>query len=324
MRSVRTVVTVGALALAAAVFPTVLAPAAAQASRPVPPPPPVSEEQAEPTAPPAYTPTVYPEVPDALTKTVAYGRHHRQRMDVSWLPGQGRRPGVFVLHGGWWSSGDKRSTTAIARGFVAQGYTVFNVNYRLSGQATWPAQRDDLLAAIAAAKRYAARYSFDAANYAIVGFSAGGHIAAAVGTYKNGQTGLKGVVGMSPVISPLTAFADGAAEAVSLHGRKLRQAAIQLAGGCQPYGLCEKIWASMEVPWQASRGDAPMLAIHSRGEFVPPLHSQLLQEQLRQVGVPMTVRVIPGARHSSALYGDASVSKQVYAWIAGVLRPSAR
>ncbi|MDF5755529.1 alpha/beta hydrolase [Spongiactinospora sp. TRM90649] len=317
----RTVLTAGALALAAAVLPAtpVLAPAAAATSSPVPPPVPIPPGQT-PTDPPTSAPTEFPEVTDAVSRTVAYGKHRRQRMDVSRLPGTAPRPGVFLLHGGWWSSGDKRSMSSIARGYVAQGYTVFNVNYRLSSDAAWPAQRTDALTAVATAKRHAARLGFDPANYVIVGFSAGGHIAAAVGTYGDGMPGLKGVVGLSPVVSPLTAYADGAGS-TDVAKRRLRTAAIKLAGGCGPSGKCERIWASMEVPWHASRGDAPMLAVHSQDEFVPPAQSELLKEQLRQVGVPMAVRVVPGTGHSSALYALASVSAGVYEWVGGMLRP---
>lgn len=249
-------------------------------------------------------------------ETISYGSQRHQAMDVWWTGDGTKRPGVFLIHGGWWSSGDKKYMTEVTRSYADLGYTVFNINYRLSGEAAWPAQRIDAIAAIEAARKHAERWSFDPNNYVVMGFSAGGHIAAAVGTYGDGDLpGLKGVVGISPVISPLRAYTDGA-RSTDLNQRRLRQAAIQLAGGCEPKGKCSRVWASMEVPWHASRKDVPVLAVHSQDEFVPPVQSQLLKEMLGQVGVPMTIFTAPGIEHSAPLYREPFVAERVQKWIA--------
>ncbi|WP_329085653.1 MULTISPECIES: alpha/beta hydrolase [unclassified Streptosporangium] len=269
-----------------------------------------------PTPPPVAQPD--PLVQGTVINTVAYGPYVRQRMDVWHQTDELKRPGVFLIHGGWWSSGDKKYMTEISRSYAEQGYVVFNINYRLSTDASWPAQRTDTLDAIATARRHAALWSFDPNNYVIVGFSAGGHLAGAAGTYKNGLPGLRGVVGISPVISPLTAYTEGT-DTFDLEKRKLRESAIRLAGGCEPTGKCAKIWASMEVPWHASRGDAPMLVVHSEDEFVSPEHGKQLKEHLRQVGVPVTLLTAPGIEHSSPLYRLPGVAERVQEWVAGKL-----
>ncbi|MGW3345233.1 alpha/beta hydrolase [Nonomuraea rubra] len=295
----RTAVSVSALALAA----VALTPVAASASM-------------EPTPAPTVDNPVDAEGIGGLSvETVQYGSHKRQSMDVWWTPDGQQRPGIFLIHGGWWSSGDKKYMREITRSYAELGYTVFNLNYRLSGDAAWPAQRTDALAAIAAARKHADRYAFDANNYVLMGFSAGGHIAAAVGTYGDGIGGLKGVVGLSPIISPLRAYSDGE-KSDNPSKRKLRTAAIKLAGGCAPKGKCSRIWASMEVAWHASRNDAPMLTIHSENEFVPPVQSQLLKQMLGQVGVQVSVFTQPGTNHSSPLYREPGVAERVQAWIA--------
>ncbi|MEV8630274.1 alpha/beta hydrolase [Streptosporangium sp. NPDC051023] len=247
--------------------------------------------------------------------TVAYGPHTRQRMDI-WHQTDGlKRPGVFLIHGGWWSGGDKKYMTEITESYAAQGYTVFNINYRLSGDAAWPAQRTDTLDAIATARRNAALWSFDPNDYVVVGFSAGGHLATAVGTYGDGLPGLRGVVGISPVTSPMLAYEEGGSDVFNLEKRKLREAAIQLAGDCEP-ARCPKIWASMEVSRHASRGDVPELAVHSEDEFVPAEHSLQLKERLRTFGVGMTVLTEPGSEHSAPLYRLPGVAEKVENWIA--------
>jgi acetyl esterase/lipase len=254
---------------------------------------------------------------DIKVRTVAYGSGARQRMDVWWHTKGPRRPAVFVIHGGWWSGGDKKTMTTVSRTYARLGYTVVNLDYRLSGDAPWPAQRTDTIAAIAAARAHADRYNTDPDRYVLIGFSAGGHIAAAVGTYGNGLPGLRGVVGVSPVVSPLTSYADGGTGG-SHEQRKLRRTATELAGGCAP-SECPDIWASMEVSDHASAGDAPMLDVHSQDEFVPPYQSELLQQALKTYGVPMSIKVMPGTQHSAPLYREKGVAKTVEDWIAARL-----
>jgi acetyl esterase/lipase len=272
----------------------------------------------------AKDPTPAPRIsadPDMLgldglsAETIAYGSKRRQDMDVWWTDDGVKRPGIFVIHGGWWSSGDKKQMTNITKSYAELGYTVFNINYRFSTDAAWPAQRVDALAAIAKARKYADRWSFDPYNYVVMGFSAGGHIAAAVGTYGDGHSGLKGVVGLSPIISPLRAYADGAAT-TDPYKRKLRSSAIRLAGGCAPKGRCSRTWASMEVAWHATPHDAPMLVVGSKDEFVPPTQGQLLKQMLGQVQVPVSIFTQPGTQHSSAVYHEPGVAERVQEWIA--------
>jgi acetyl esterase/lipase len=303
---VRSAVTVGSLALAAVLLAQGPALPASATTAPTPTPTP--------------SPTSPEDVLAATTvRTYSYGRQSpRQRMDVWWQRKAERRPGVFVIHGGWWNSGDKKYMTEVSRTYAEMGYRVFNLNYRLSQEARWPAQRTDALTAISFARKHADFFSFDPDRYVIIGFSAGGHIATAVGTYKDSHPGLRGVVGVSPVISPLTAYSDGD-EGADFDQRKLRQAAIALAGGCRPTGACARVWSSMEVPWHASAHDAPVLSVHSSDEFVPPYHSELLKNQLSQVGVAMNIRVVPGFNHSSPLYREPGVAVGIQEWVVGKL-----
>lgn len=293
----RIAVGVGALAIAAVLFVPTGANASATGD-PVRPTPPASD-------------SAFPS--DTKLRTFAYGPHIRQRMDVWWHPEGDARPAVFVVHGGWWAGGDKNHMTQVSQSYVDLGYTVVNINYRLSRDASWPAQRTDAIDAIATMRRNAARFNMDPDRYVIIGFSAGGHIAASVGTYGDGLPGLRGVVGVSPVISPLTAYADGD-EGADLEQRKLRKAAIALAGGCGPTE-CPRTWSSMEVPFHATPGDAPVLTVHSTDEFVPPYQSELLQQTLGDVGVEVIIRTVPGNQHSAPLYRVPGVADHIRSWI---------
>ena len=79
-------------------------------------------------------------------------------------------------------------------GLVEAGYTVASVDYRLSSVAPFPAQVHDIKAAIRFLRARAPRYGYRADRIAIAGASAGGHLAALVGT-TNGSDELEGTIG---------------------------------------------------------------------------------------------------------------------------------
>ena len=94
-------------------------------------------------------------------------------------------PVVLFLHGGGWQSGSRREFGPdIADGFgriVAAGFAVASVDYRLSAEATFPAQVDDVLAALAWLRANGAGFGLDPARLVLWGESAGATLAALAG-----------------------------------------------------------------------------------------------------------------------------------------------
>src|SRR5882724_12604171 len=89
-------------------------------------------------------------------------------------------PVVVWIHGGGWSAGDKFPTPA-AR-LVAAGYAVASIEYRLTGEAKFPAQIHDCKAAIRWLRASARKYNLDAAHIGVWGHSSGGHLVSLLGT----------------------------------------------------------------------------------------------------------------------------------------------
>ena len=84
-------------------------------------------------------------------------------------------PAIVFVHGGGWQNGDKAGGSGL-RNFVQTGnYVGFSVGYRLSGEATWPAQIHDCKAAIRWVRANAEKYWFDPERIGVWGTSAGGH-----------------------------------------------------------------------------------------------------------------------------------------------------
>jgi len=97
--------------------------------------------------------------------------------------GKGPFPVVLWIHGGGWRSGSRSLPSNSAQlSLVANGIAVASIDYRLSQQAIFPAQIQDVKAAVRWLRANATRYNLDPARIGAWGASAGGHLAALLGT----------------------------------------------------------------------------------------------------------------------------------------------
>lgn len=124
---------------------------------------------------------------------VAYANtSESQKLDI-YLPDNIKEseavPVIVYVHGGAFKTGDKSGGVlgSVLEG-VKKGYAVVSINYRMSGEATFPAAIEDAKAAIRYLRANASEYNLDTENFAIWGESAGGNIAAMVGTTGDDKT----------------------------------------------------------------------------------------------------------------------------------------
>lgn len=100
-------------------------------------------------------------------------------------------PAVLFIHGGGWRSGDRSQHVPMAQQLAAKGYVTVTAEYRLSTEAIYPAAVTDLKAAVRWMRANAKAYAIDTTRIAVWGFSAGGQLAALLGT-TNGDKTLEG------------------------------------------------------------------------------------------------------------------------------------
>ncbi len=93
------------------------------------------------------------------------------------------RPGIVFVHGGGWKNGDKRAGTFLSGAieYARKGYVCITINYRLLGEAPFPASIEDVKCAVRWFRANAAKYNLDPDRIGGYGNSAGAHLVAMLG-----------------------------------------------------------------------------------------------------------------------------------------------
>ena len=116
---------------------------------------------------------------DMPIETVTYtpdGWPQALQADI-WHPqGDGPHPAMLMVHGGGWERRSREDMDKLCRHYVARGYVVMNVSYRLAPRHTYPAQVHDLQQAMHWLHRHADELSVDPQRVAAFGYSAGAHL----------------------------------------------------------------------------------------------------------------------------------------------------
>jgi acetyl esterase/lipase len=255
-------------------------------------------------------------------KGYSYGHDKNQTLNAFWGPSaHGPRPAILLLHGGYWLEGSKSTWTSYAQALASRGYAVFAADYRLSTQKPWPAQRDDVLSALAWIRQqgHASYFQVDLKNIIVYGTSAGGQLATTVGTYGSADKIVKGVVALSPVDSPAMAYADGG-PGTSAVKQKLRTAVVKLVGCTPGTTKCVARLRDVTPAYQVTKDDVPMLIVHSDGDFVPYAESVSLRDALKNAGLPVVLRKEQGSAHGGSMLSDPVLDRLVLAWIAALVK----
>ena len=100
----------------------------------------------------------------------------KHKLDIYTPKGLKDFPVVFFIHGGTWSSGDRKMYGNMGQMFASQGIGVVVISYRLSPAVTHPAHIEDVAKAFAWTHANIAKYGGRADRIFVAGHSAGGHL----------------------------------------------------------------------------------------------------------------------------------------------------
>jgi acetyl esterase/lipase len=222
----------------------------------------------------------------------------------------GSLPVVVWIHGGAWRRGRKERCPAVV--LVQDGFAVASVDYRLTRTAPFPAQIEDCKAAVRWLRANASTYDLDPDHIGAWGMSAGGHLAALLGT-SGGVPELEGDGDNMQYSSRVQAVCDvaGPADLPALKnvGPK-RTAAIEALLGQPLEKDRAKALAASPIHY-VSRDDPPFLIVHGEGDRVIPVEqSQRFYEELRKAGVNATLKM-PQVGHQGVMM-DAVKDAEVF------------
>jgi acetyl esterase/lipase len=170
-------------------------------------------------------------------------------------------PGVVLIHGGGWRSGDKKMEWPMAQQLAAQGYVAATVEYRLSLEAPYPAAVHDLKAAVRWMRAHAREFQLDTSNIAAYGTSAGGQLAALLGT-TGGSERLEGQGAYRSRSSEIQAIVDIDGILAFKHPESKEGAvAAQWLGGTAQEA--PEVWAEASALTHTGKNTPPVLFVGS-------------------------------------------------------------
>jgi len=254
--------------------------------------------------------------------------HSLQKLDL-YLPKGAENPSLMILiHGGAFREGDKGEENAAQ--WLTQGYAVASLNYRFSRDAVFPAQIEDVKAAVRWLRANAKQYGYDPDRFGARGSSAGGYLVTMLGT--TGST-IKFDVGENlDFSSRVQAVADryGPTDFLQMDAHRLSGGDIhnspdspesELIGGNIADNR-DKVENANPINY-VTKDCPPFIIIHGDNDPLVPHHqSELLVAALEKAGVSVTLYTVKGGGHGG--FDDPNAEVIMWQFFARYLKPVKR
>ncbi|WP_353826474.1 alpha/beta hydrolase fold domain-containing protein [Agromyces sp. SYSU T0242] len=220
----------------------------------------------------------------------------------------GARPAVLSIHGGSWARGDKANADwrNVCLWLASEGFVGVSVNYRLVPDARFPAQVEDVAGAVEWLREPAQleRFDLDPARIGAFGGSAGGHLAALLGTMGEGATDAGSRV--AAVVELSGPVGLGLPELDADDASDWLRGIVGDFLGCEPGtpdDACPQAIDASPTAW-VDPTDPPFLIGHAESEVVPVGQSERLAATLQASAVEAEVAIVPGDAHSIGILDE--------------------
>jgi acetyl esterase/lipase len=198
---------------------------------------------------------------------------------------------LIHLHGGGYRGGSKADLTDKVTPITRLGYVSIGAQYRLTGVAKWPAQLADLKAAIRWTRANAGSLGIDPKLIAVVGYSAGGHLAlSGAGTQRRPEFEGSGVnANVSSDLAACVAFYPLT---------DIRPQPDGMPHALLPPGSGEAAHQEVTATRFISAAFPPTVIFHGLSDVtIPPENSDRLLQLLRKMNVPSELHTFAGVPH---------------------------
>ena len=233
---------------------------------------------------------------------------------------KGKLPLVVFIHGGGWVSNDKYADMGYmpntVAGMLNNGIAVASIDYRFAMEAVFPAILQDCNKAVSFLYDNADKYSLDKNKFALMGFSAGGHLASLMGTSQNNE--------VSNLYFPNTyrdfkykAVVDfyGPIDLVLLPGNEDEKSPEALLIGATPLERPDLAKVASPITY-IDKNDPPFLIFHGeKDNIVSNKQSKLFSAWLKYYGVKNELTIVKDAPHFGTMYDVDEIKDQVMTFL---------
>jgi len=203
------------------------------------------------------------------------------------------RPLIVFVHGGGWAYSNPRAGAGfrdfpvVLANLAERGYVVASIAYRLSGEASFPAQLEDLQAAIRFLRGNAERFGIDGAQVGLWGMSAGAQLAALNAVNCATGTCVQGFVGWF-----------GAYDIATYARDQRDDTNVRALFRCGAVACAAEVVDRASPIRYADGTDPPALLIHGQDDTnARSSQSERFAQQLRAAGSTAELVLIPGVQH---------------------------
>lgn len=230
---------------------------------------------------------------DVVERTIPYAAPDGSQLSLRLysLPAKAIRPTVVVIYGGAWRAGAPTQCENVSRALAARGFTVAAIDYRHAPRARYPAQTDDVNRSLMLLRDSASAWGIDPDHMAVLGRSAGGHLAEMAAFAPNGFP-IKAVVAF---YSPYN-LVQGYVDLPTPDPIDVRSVLRGFLGGAPDDRM--KLYREASPSSYVKAGLPPTLLIFGgRDHVVKPAFNREAAAALRAARVPVVEVELPWAEH---------------------------
>lgn len=233
---------------------------------------------------------------------------------------KGKVPLIVLVHGGGWLVNDKYADLGYMKKtiveLVNEGFALASIDYRFASQAVFPALIQDCNRAVSFLYDNSDKYGFDKNRFALMGWSAGGHLASLMGLSKNNNVA-NFYMPNSTKSFDFKAVVDfyGPSELILLKSADDPKSPESILLGDSPLNRPDLAKIASPVTY-VDKNDPPFLIIHGeKDDMVNPQQSKLLHSWLNTLGVQNELIIVKDAPHYGTMFDADEIRKKVVVFL---------
>ncbi|WP_064196098.1 MULTISPECIES: alpha/beta hydrolase [Emticicia] len=252
------------------------------------------------------------------TKNIVYAQDGEKKLQLDiYKPKTFKEPKLIIwIHGGAWHSGNKENPPL---GLLPFGYALASIDFHASTEKPFPANVNDIKAAIRFLRANASKFDYKADKIIVWGSSSGGHLAALVATTNN-NTALEGSLGdFTQTSSAVQGCIDffGPTNFLTIlnqstpHGLNVRLPALAILLG-KPLDQANELAKLASPVYQVDANDPPLFIVHGEQDIQVPINQSIeLLSAYKAKNLKVQIEFIPNAGHSDPAYSKPELMEKI-------------